>query len=92
MIQEKQDKPKSNFEKFMLIFALIEPLATIPQIYNIWIYKDTSGVSLVTWTFYSLTSFIWLLYGIKTTDKPIIASGALWSTTQILVVIGILVR
>jgi len=76
----------------MLIFALIEPLATIPQIYNIWIYKDTSGVSLATWTFYSLTYFIWLLYGIKTTDKPIIASDALWSTTQILVVIGILVR
>lgn len=86
---EKQRETKNLFEKFMLVFATVEPLATIPQIYKIWSTGDTSGVSLVTWIFYAITSAIWLVYGIKSKDKPIILSGLLWSATQVLVVIGI---
>jgi len=73
----------------MLIFATVEPLATIPQIINIWAGHDTSGVSLSTWFFYTLTSTIWLIYGLKTKDKPITVSGMLWVVSQGLVVIGI---
>jgi MtN3 and saliva related transmembrane protein len=86
----KQETPKNYFEKFMLVFATIEPLATIPQIYRIWSDKSTSGVALITWIFYTIASCIWLAYGIKTKDKPIIVSGILWTSTQALVVIGIL--
>lgn len=73
----------------MLIFATVEPLATIPQIINVWAGHDTSGVSLGTWFFYTLTSTIWLIYGLKTKDKPIIVSGVFWITSQGLVVLGI---
>lgn len=78
------------FERFMLVFATVEPLATIPQIVQIWSAKGASGVSLSTWFFYTLTSVIWLIYGIKTKDKPIIVSGILWVISQGLVVVGIL--
>lgn len=74
----------------MLVFAIVEPLATIPQIYQIWSSDNKSGVSLATWIFYTITSCIWLVYGIKNKDKPIIVSGVLWTSTQALVVIGIL--
>lgn len=74
----------------MLVFATVEPLATIPQIYKTWSTGNTAGVSLITWVFYTLTSSIWLVYGIKSKDKPIIISGLLWSATQALVVIGII--
>jgi uncharacterized protein with PQ loop repeat len=80
----------SQFEKFMIVFAVVEPIATIPQILKIWVDSDTSGVSLVTWIFYALTSFIWLAYGITKKDKPLIVSGVLWCASQSLVVIGII--
>ncbi|MDO8591358.1 MAG: SemiSWEET family transporter [bacterium] len=86
----KQKTTKNYFEKFMLVFATIEPLATIPQIYQIWFSEDSSGVSLATWIFYTITSCIWLVYGIMRKDKPIIVSGVLWTSTQAVVVIGIL--
>lgn len=81
----------SHVEKFMLVFAIIEPIATIPQILEIWVRHNTSGVSLETWLFYTLTSCIWLAYGIYKKDRPLIASGAIWSTSQAIVVIGLLV-
>jgi uncharacterized protein with PQ loop repeat len=81
----------SHIEKFMIVFATIEPIATIPQIIEIWVRHNTSGVSLATWLFYSLTSCIWLAYGIIKKDKPLIASGALWSISQAIVVVGLLV-
>jgi uncharacterized protein with PQ loop repeat len=77
------------FEKFMLVFATVEPIATIPQIVEIWRYNNTQGVSLLTWFFYTLTSCIWLAYGITRKDKPLILSGALWVLSQGLVVAGL---
>jgi uncharacterized protein with PQ loop repeat len=90
--ETKQRPDKSLFERFMLVFAVVEPIATIPQIYQVWSNRSVAGVSLPTWVFYTLTSGIWLLYGIKIKDKPIVASGFLWMATQALVVIGIVVR
>lgn len=88
----KNKSPGWLFERFMIVFATAEPLATIPQIVQVWSSADTSGVSLATWFFYTITSSIWLAYGFKIKDKPIIISGGLWVTSQALVVIGLLAR
>ena len=80
------------FERFMLVFATVEPLATIPQIAQLWSGKPAAGVSLITWSFYTITSIIWLLYGIKVHDRPIIVSASLWVLSQGLVVAGILLH
>ena len=79
------------FERFMLVFATVEPIATIPQILEIWVHHSKAGVSLLTWSFYTLTSFVWLMYGLVKKDKPLIISGALWVVSQSLVVLGLLV-
>lgn len=82
---------KKLFERFMLLFATIEPIATIPQILEIWQHKNIEGVSMLTWFFYMLTSCVWLIYGIIRKDKPLIVSGVLWVASQGLVVIGLMV-
>lgn len=83
---------QAYFEKFMVVFATLEPIATIPQILQVWVSHNTAGVSLFTWAFYSVTSFVWLAYGVSKKDKPLIASGMFWVLSQGLVVIGLLVR
>lgn len=83
---------KQSFDIFILVFALIEPITTLPQIYQVWSRHNVSGVSLVTWIFFTLAANVWLIYGIRIKDKPIIISSAMWVLTQGLVVIGILAR
>jgi len=83
---------RKQFEKFMLVFATVEPIATIPQIIEVWKVEGSQGVSLITWFFYTLTSCIWLTYGLIKKDKPLILSGFLWVASQGLVVIGLLFR
>ena len=90
MTKEIKKPTNKLFERFMLLFATVEPLATVPQIIEVWSNKNAGGVSLMTWSFYSLTSAVWLYYGIRIKDKPIIISGVLWVSSQALVVIGIL--
>lgn len=80
-------------ESFMLIFAIAEPLATIPQIVQVWSgHSSAAGVSLITWIMYTLTSTIWLVYGIVKRDKPILFSGGFWALSEALVVLGIVFR
>lgn len=80
------------FEKFMVVFAILEPIATIPQILQVWVNHNTSGVSLFTWIFYSVTTFVWLAYGVSIKDKPLMLSSIFWFLSQVLVVIGVLVK
>lgn len=40
---------KSTIEKFAYIAGIASPVVTLPQVFQIWISRDSLGVSLVTW-------------------------------------------
>lgn len=71
--------------------AVVEPIMTVPQIYEVWVQNKPAG-SLLTWFSYVLFAFIWLLYGIKYKIKPLIITEVLWVLLQGLVVIGIVLK
>lgn len=48
----------------------------MPQVYTIWQNKDASGVSSLSWGYYSVFSTVLLFYGIVHQEKPIIATYA----------------
>ena len=83
-------RKKSFIDRAVLAIAIVEPLMTIPQIYQIWSTHNAQGVSLLSWLFYMLAAAVWLVYGIKIRDKPIILSSSLWVLTEGLVVLGVL--
>lgn len=76
--------------RLVVVAAIVEPLMTLPQIYQIWSTKNAQGVSLATWAFYVLASLVWLVYGVKTGSKPLALTGALWVVMDLLVVVGVL--
>jgi uncharacterized protein with PQ loop repeat len=90
--ERNSQKKIKHFEKFMIAFAFVEPLATIPQIYQVWSKGNVSGVSLATWFLYMITGVIWLVHGVRIKDKPVIVSGCFWTFAQALVVLGILLH
>lgn len=73
----------------MLFMAIVEPLMTIPQIVQIYVDHNT-GASMLTWALYLPPSIIWLVYGIKIRNIPIIVADILWVTVELLVVVGLL--
>ncbi len=81
---------KKLIKRSVLAIAVIEPLMTLPQVYEIWVMKRAEGVSGLTWGLYLIAAVIWLLYGLQLKDKPIIISSVLWLFFEAAVVIGTL--
>lgn len=75
----------------VLAIAIIEPVMTLPQIYEIWIKQQAEGVSSTTWGLYIFAAIIWLMYGIQLRDRPLIISSFLWIITESAVLVGVLI-
>ena len=85
----KQTPFKKFIDKLIYIFVFGVPILTIPQITKIWFGQNASGVSLIAWTTYMVSSVVWLFYGIAHKEKPIIISGAIWIVLDLFIVVGI---
>ena len=52
----------------MSIFTL---LMTIPQVLTIWVGRQAAGVSVLSWSAYLLSAFLWLWFGLRKRDRNI---------------------
>lgn len=86
------DKLKNFMDRMIYFIILLGLFMTLPQIKNVLIDKDASGVSIVTWATYVVTSLFWLLYGILHKEKPLVFSASMWIIVNALVVVGALIH
>jgi uncharacterized protein with PQ loop repeat len=84
--------PRSSFDRFVLVFGIVESFTTLPQIYQIWVKHETAGVSVITWFSYALIECIWFAYGKKQQDRAIMAGSLSWGLMELLVAIGTLIK
>ena len=82
-------KIKKTYDKLIYIIVMICPLMNLPQLYNVWIEKNVSGVSAVSWFGFSIISVTWLVYGILHRDNHIIILNASLIVVQSLVGFGV---
>lgn len=54
--------------------GVVNLFATLPQVLEIWVGKNATGVSSFSWGYYSFFSTVLLLYGIVHREKPIIVT------------------
>lgn len=80
----------SPLESVIYVVSFVGPFTTLPQIYDVWIKKN-AAVSTLTWTGYLFVSLIWLIYGLKHKEGPIIVSNALWVAVYGIVLTGVIV-
>ena len=73
----------------MSIFTL---LMTVPQIYAIWASRQAAGVSLLSWSAYLISAFVWFVYGIQKRDRNIYLPCVGWVLLDGAVVVGIIVH
>ncbi|MBU2633906.1 MAG: hypothetical protein KJ674_01545 [Nanoarchaeota archaeon] len=85
------DKLKRLVDKGVVIFGIFAQLMTIPQLLKIWLSKNATGVSLVSWIAYTIHAIFFLFYGMVHKDKNIMAIYISWTILDILIIIGILI-
>ena len=80
----------TTIDQLMTVAALIHPLSTIPQVYQIYTTQDVSGISLWTWVSYMAIGTIYLTYATAHKLAPIIRSQIIWFVMDLLVIVGVL--
>lgn len=85
------DKWKRFLDKAAYFFAVFGPVMTLPQVLRVWVGKDASGVSPVSWLAYLIVAVFWLAYGISHKEKPIIFTNSLWIVFEIMIIAGTLI-
>lgn len=87
----RREQLKRVLDKAMVFIALIGPLATLPQVYQVFMTQDVEGLSIITWGTWTALSGIWLVYGLLHKEMPIAISNSIYVLLQGIVVIAILV-
>ena len=78
-----------NFlDKFLIVVAIIGPLIAVPQILQIFIMKNATGVSGLSWGLYALFNLPWFIYGVVHKDKPIMIAYSLSFIANLTVLVG----
>ena len=68
--------------------GIFNAVATIPQVLEIWVGQDAAGVSLVSWSYYTFGSIMFLIYGIIHKEIPIIVNYSAALILYLLIVLG----
>lgn len=85
------NKWKRLLDRVIYPIGVLGPILTIPQLLEIWVEKNASGVSLFTWSSWVFIASFWLIYGIAHKETPIIISYIGWLTIEIGVVVGVII-
>lgn len=78
------------FDRLMYGIALIAPVMTLPQLYQVWWQKQVEGVSLLTWGGYAGVSGLWFFYGFLQKDKPLMLTQFLLLILDGAIFVGVL--
>ncbi|MBN2141735.1 PQ-loop repeat-containing protein [Candidatus Woesearchaeota archaeon] len=73
-----------------LVFSVIMPMTTLPQIIEIYTTHNVEGISLLMWVLYTVCIIPFFIYGIAHKTKPLIVLNSLWFVAQITIIAGIL--
>ena len=77
-------------DSIIVVFGVANGVATIPQVLEVWVGQDVSGLSLFTWSFWVVFSLLLLTYAIVHRQKTLIAAYSIGSSTYLAVLVGVI--
>lgn len=86
---KKHGKAVKALNKAVLLVSIAGPLSIVPQIIDIWVNKNVSGVSTFSWIAFIAFGFVWIGYGIIHRDKYMIFSNVFWIILEIFLILGV---
>ena len=86
-----QKKKFIILDKMVDIISVIFPFTVLPQIYEIWINKNTEGVSLVTWSLFLLLTLPLFFYAYVHKEKKLALMYGLFNVFYVILLISVFV-
>lgn len=86
---QKHNAFAASTDKAVFLVGFFGVIIYIPQLLKIWMERNVSGVSLITWSGFFLGSIVWIFYGIAHKQKPIIYINIIMAILQVVIVVGI---
>jgi uncharacterized protein with PQ loop repeat len=86
------DKLKNFVDRAIYFVAIFGLIFTIPQITSIWIDNNYEGVSILSWSAYTVMGIFWLLYGYLHKEKPLMVIYSSFIVLYLLIIFGVLVK
>lgn len=78
------------FRWLAIMTSFVGPASMVPQLKKVW-SGNNEGVSVITWSLFLLSAFIWLLFGITNRQKVIIFQYLLYFIIEGLIVLKLVV-
>ncbi len=70
------------------VAALVGPMTTLPQVYQIYHSHSGHGISIAAWTGFTVYSAFWIVYGWVHRDLALTLANLLWTIFQGMVLVG----
>ena len=90
LVLKKTAKPKA-IDRIIYFAAIVEPLFSLPQSYQIFHDKAAANVSILAWLGFEVMALIWLWYGIAHKDRMILIYQGLFFIVDGSVVVGAII-
>lgn len=90
-VHDKLKSQRHIFDYVVYFFTIATPLFELPQAFAIFGSRDTRHVSLLTWSFFLLSSAVWALYSWQRKLVPIFISSLLYTAIETVIVAGLLI-
>ncbi len=79
---------KRVLDRVVLAVGVIGPVMSIPQILLIYVGKDATGVSSVSFLAWAVMNIPWIMYGMVHRETPIVITYTLWFFCNVLIFAG----
>jgi uncharacterized protein with PQ loop repeat len=79
---------EKTMKKLVGLLSIFTLLMTIPQIAAIWLSRQAAGVSLLSWSAYWISAFVWFWYGVQKRDPNIYLPCIGWLALDGAVIVG----
>jgi uncharacterized protein with PQ loop repeat len=86
----QQKKKKEPFDYLVYFFMVATPLFEVPQAIQIFSNKSAENVSVATWMFFFVASFVWAIYAYKNRLFPLVVTYSLYIIIEGTIVTGII--
>jgi uncharacterized protein with PQ loop repeat len=74
---------------FMSVFTMA---MTVPQVWTVWVSRETAGVSLWSWGAYLAAAVLWFWHGLRAGDRNIYLPCIGWAILDAAVIAGVVLH
>jgi uncharacterized protein with PQ loop repeat len=81
--------PASPMRRLLAVMSFVTMVMTIPQVWLVWVYRQTAGVSLLSWGAYLVSAILWFGHGLHQRDQNIYLACIGWIALDLAIIVGV---